>query len=464
MLPRMSVDEGNGTSETDARAPCAPFASLEAATQALWTDPPRLEGLTKEPAFQSLVAAYLGTYPDAGSRSTMEFALREAVRRLGLGAQNGLSWQDAASRLHRAARATTTRRLHLCPLDWAGNIPPLTFGPNAVRSFTHDELGRLLTEASASPTDALRGVDLAKLSQFRWLVVSETATVSKEPGRRILPGLFFNLGRDFGQIEPHRRRLPEAVERALFCLLTIPWEDLTRESGADWRPFQIPWAWTLEDDLFTRAASPPDPASLTWDYRYYDHADGELEEIEVPLEVRLDDGGTYSATTWMDDKAWRRFERAEASALLTPPVIHFYLAGLSADGIDEFLAHVATIEASLGQAADHRNYQTLPDGSRRATALTAWRLRQLLNDPEASKTFRVLFKLRSRYVHGESMDPISSIDRTIARRLARRCVCALIGVASSYPAPTDRSAWLDSLIPPPPPHPDTPAKARMRRP
>lgn len=458
----MTVDQDSESSPRDARGPDAVAFPLEAATQALWADPPPLERLTKAPAFEALITAYHEAYPNTGARSTLEYALREAVRRLGLGTPAGLSWQDAASRLRHAARATTTRRLHLCPLDWAGDIPSLTFGPNAVRSFSRDELGLLLTDASASPIDALRGLDLVRLSQFRWLVVSETVAIAREPGRRTLPGLWFNLGRDFGQIEPHRRRLPEAVERALFCLLAIAWEDLTRESSADWRPFQIPWAWTLEDDLFTRAATPPDPASLTWDYRYYDTADGELVEVEVPLAVRLDDDSDDSAMTWMDDEAWRRFERAEASVLLTPPVIHFFLAGLSADGIDEFLAHVATIEAALGQAADHGNSQVLPDGSRRATALTAWRLRQLLDDPDAAGTFRALFKLRSRYVHGEPMEPISGADRTTARRLARRCVCALVGVASSDLVPADRTAWLASLVPPPPPSPTKPVKTRKR--
>lgn len=424
---------------------------VEAAVRALWAHPPSLDRLAKSPAFHALVEAFAGSYPEAGSRATLDFALREAVRRLGLGSEAGLQWEDAASRIQRAASATTTHRLHLCPLDWAGEIPPLSFGPNAVRSYTRDELGQLIVEASASSFDALRGVDLTALSKFRWLIVRETVPTAAEPGRRILPGLWFNLDQDFGRIEPHRRRLPVAVERALFCLLAIPWEDLTRESSADWRPFQTPWVWTIEDDLFTRRSSPPDPSTLTWDLRYHEQEDGFVEEVEVPLEVRLDDDAEDSATSWMDDEAWSRFELATMSPVLTAPVIHFFIAGLLADGVDEFLAHVTTIEASLGQAADHGRHPALPDGSRGATARTAWRLGKILNDPSAAGTFRALFKLRSRYVHGEPMDPISSTDRTTARTLARRCVCALVSIASNEPAVTDRTAWLNRLIPPPPP-------------
>lgn len=451
----MTAHPQDETTSTDA-------LGVDAAVRALWADPPPLERLTKAAAFQALVTAYRETYPDAGSGSTLEFALREAVRRLGLDSGSDLSWEDAASRLHRAAKATMSQRLHLCPLDWAGEIPPLAFGPNAVRSFTRGELGQLLLKASASPFDALRGVDLTALSQFRWLIVREMVPIAGDPGRRVLPGLWFNMGQDFGRIDPHRRRLPEAVERALFCLLAIPWEDLTRESSADWRPFRTPWAWTIDDDLFARPASPPDPTSLTWVTHYYDYEDGEVEEIERPLEIALHDDTADSATAWMNDEAWRRFEQAEASALLTAPVLHFFIAGLLADGIDEFLAHVATIEACLGQAADHGDYRLLPDGTRGATARTAWRLGQLLDDSTAVDAFRTLFKLRSRYVHGEPMDPISGADRTAARRLARRCVCALVGVASTGPIPTDRKAWLEDLIPPPP-RPVNPPKAPKRR-
>lgn len=40
-----------------------------------------------------------------------------------------------------------------------------------------------------------------------------------------------------------------------------------------------------------------------------------------------------------------------------------------------------------------------------------------------------LFNLRSAYVHGRPMKPISSIDRFRARRLASRVVVALVGTA-----------------------------------
>lgn len=133
---------------------------------------------------------------------------------------------------------------------------------------------------------------------------------------------------------------------------------------------------------------------------------------------------------------------------MTAPVLHFSISGLLADGIDEFIAHIATIEASLGLASDHKRGQpALPNGRNTATARTAWRLGELLADPTAGDHFQRLFKLRSQYVHGELMDAIPGADRTTARRLARRCVCALVTVASALEGPLDRAAWLKSLVP-----------------
>lgn len=430
-------------------AHCATTNPLADTVRALWAQPPGHDDLTRAPAFKAFLTTYLDAYPNAGSRQTVEFALREALRRLGLGHAFALPWQDAAKRLDRAARATSSSRLHLCPLDWAGEIPAMSYGPNEVKTFTRDELAGLIVEAAASPIDALKGFDLAALAQFQWLVVREVTPIASSPGSRALPALF-NMSDEYGRIEPHRRRFPVTVERALFCLLAISWEELTQHSSSDWRPFQIPWIYTLDDDLFARPPSPPNPASLTWTYKYYDHDDGEVEEIETPLEIRLDDFGGDGAAIWMDDEAWNRFERAETSALLTAPVLHFFITGLLADGIDEFIAHVATIEASLGQASDHKKGQPeLPNGRNGATARTAWRLGQLLDDPLAAEGFRQLFKLRSRYIHGELMEAISGNDRTAARRLARRCVCALVAAACTDPLPADRPSWLGTLIPEP---------------
>ena len=60
--------------------------------------------------------------------------------------------------------------------------------------------------------------------------VVATFRFSPRPGRRRL-----------GEIEPHARKFPIAVEQALFALLLTPWEDLVGHADLNWRAFQTPW-------------------------------------------------------------------------------------------------------------------------------------------------------------------------------------------------------------------------------
>lgn len=88
------------------------------------------------------------------------------------------------------------------------------------------------------------------------------------------------------------------------------------------------------------------------------------------------------------------------------------------------------LEAALGLQSD---YGKKPKGDPRAgwsvTRIMAERVAALLADDASATEYDELFDLRSAYVHGRPMKPISSIDRFRARRLARRVVVALVETA-----------------------------------
>jgi hypothetical protein len=46
--------------------------------------------------------------------------------------------------LHAAIERRQARRLHLCPLDNADDLPELTFGPNRIARFAAAELEKLV--------------------------------------------------------------------------------------------------------------------------------------------------------------------------------------------------------------------------------------------------------------------------------------------------------------------------------
>ncbi|PBB39719.1 hypothetical protein CK221_02630 [Mesorhizobium sp. WSM3868] len=393
-------------------------------------------------------------YQSAGSKDAVNFALSHALHGLGYRWSDGaparfaVSPAIAAARLDQAFRQTEARLVHLCPLDLGDEVPELRFGPNAIRNFTAEELDDLLDTDGLSRKRPGWRFDSQRFSRFAWLVVEEIVVLPGKSGGRVLPGLFADLRQDFGRIGPHKRHFPAPVEAALFALLTASWEEVTSYSDLDWRPFRVPWVHTLSDDLFARRATPPDADTLSWEPDFYEDEDGAMVELERPARLPLTDGA-IPQTAYLDDTAWTELSEARRSPLFHRPIEHFVIRAFASDGIDEFLAHVTVIEAALGQPIDHDSRKRPKiSGQRRqgATARVAWRLAALLDDASAGERYLALFKERSDFLHGQAMQDIPSQVRLDARRLARRCVCALIGAATSPSPPENQDAFLNELL------------------
>lgn len=387
------------------------------------------------PAFVALREECQRRFPNAGSKDGLNFALSAAVDRLGMSSRPkaaGFNIPDpakAAQQLEAAFVATTFRRTHLCPLDVADEFPDVEFGPNAVRDLPWEGFRDLFV-----PLGSYAAKLDPRFAQFRWLIVQEEVAVEFEPGRRALPFLFQNMNEDFAKIDPHAKKFPVALERALFALLLAPWEDLVSHADSNWRAFQIPWSYTIDEDLFTRPATLPSADSLNWEPDYYRDEDGEIvEEVERPLAYHFQ-GALEGVETWVNDARWRDIEAALASPLFSTPVSHFLVAAFLTTGIDEFIGHLTSLEAALGLRADQARERTL--GARVAA---------LLKDPDAAVTYGRLFNLRSEFVHGRPMAAISGNDRNDARRLARRVADALVGHAQSPAAA--RQDYLQALAP-----------------
>ncbi len=421
----------------------------------LWRhEGPVTGNLYAAPAFVSLRETCQRLYQSAGSKEAVNFALSQALYSLGFRwnddapARFAVSSGIAAARLERAFRQTEARLVHLCPLDLGDDLPELRFGPNAIRNFTAEELDDLLDPDGLSRKRPGWRFESQRFSRFAWLVVEEIVGLPGKSGGRALPGLFADLRQDFGRIEPHKRRFPAPVEAALFALLTVPWEDVTSYSDVDWRPFRVPWVHTLSDDLFARRSTPPDADTLSWEPDFYEDNDGAMVEVERPTRLPLTDAA-IPQTAYLDDSAWIELMEARRSSLFQGPIEHFAIRAFASDGIDEFLAHVTMIEAALGQPIDHDpRKRPKITGQRRqgATARVAWRLAALLDEASAGDRYLALFKARSDFLHGQAMQDIPSHVRLDARRLARRCVCALVGAAISPSPPENQDVFLSELL------------------
>ncbi|GJE02168.1 hypothetical protein [Methylobacterium isbiliense] len=171
---------------------------------------PGPDNLFSSPEFVRLKEALQRLYPEVGKPV---FALGTALRSLGLPSglpQDGqyLSFppDEAARRLDLAVRAKRARRLHLAPPDLADDLPPLQFGPAALRRFSADELRAVVDAPRLARVFPPASFEAERFAECQWLVVEKDVPLDRPPEARAMPVLFTDMRQDFGRIEPHSLR------------------------------------------------------------------------------------------------------------------------------------------------------------------------------------------------------------------------------------------------------------------
>jgi hypothetical protein len=135
-----------------------------------------------------------------------------------------------------------------------------------------------------------------------------------------------------------------------------------------------------------------------------------------------------------------------STPLFETPVKHFLVRAALSDGMDQIMAHMTTIEAALGLESDFSKKGRPKNDQIGATARLTKRVEELLADPQAGEDYKALFETRSAFVHGRAIQgPLPGSVRTIARRLARRVVVALIDASNGPSGQAPRADFLNSL-------------------
>ena len=412
--------------------------SMIAAVEALWRIPrPGPDNLLAAPSFGALSELCRAEY--GGDKPV--FALSTALRSLGLpchlpakNAGIALDPVSAANAIDAAYGRKTTLRRHLCPLDLADELPPLSFGSARVAQFSADDLASLFDAPRLARNFPNQPLDAKRLAQFHWLVVEDEIELDPRPEARTAPFVYMTFNRDFGEIDPHLGRFPPAVEAALFFLLLAPWEQWSTMQEVDWRGFRVPWIYTVDDDLFIRPAPPPSADSLTLEPWIVEDNWGEEIELERPTTLHLDDDAKSGLASFTDS-AWKQLEAARVTSVFETPVAHFLVRAFLADGMDEVMAHMTAIEAAVGLEMDHKKWlRPKLDPHKKVSSATervAARVAALLNDRASVQAYKDLFELRSTFVHGRAgLQKVSTAQRVTARGLARGVARGLVDVAS----------------------------------
>ncbi len=208
----------------------------------------------------------------------------------------------------------------------------------------------------------------------------------------------------------------------------------------------------MTDDIFVSNAVLPDEAdTLSWEPVIFTDTNGNEVEEERPMTLPLNDEAIPQLAKKLSEALWALSTFVRDARSTRRPLQHFLVRAFLDDGIDEFLAHLITIEAALGLPEDHfpRVRQQLRGRKKNnpgASDRLKWRVGGLLDDREACKTFERLYKRRSDFIHGKQMDRIGGSEKVDARRLARRCVSAILKHIESSAEAFSYEEFLQKLL------------------
>ena len=312
---------------------------------------------------------------------------------------NGAPWFDGAApaagetavALHSAFLRPSIRRTYLVPLDRlfledpssgsGREVTSVRFGPNEVVRLDRDELARRV------PVDALRRFGARyefpteDLGGFCWLATSCT----EHPGpleRRTWLNVLNTTIKDVTTVGLFRSTFPVPVEHALFALLLVLVKD---PEDTPWKPFRIPWTVSVTDDLFSDAVTAPDASKLTikvvGDHRGH---------FEVPDQSEIFEFGDTRRQALQ--RRWNEFQTMLARAHTEhanfhPLTRHFFVKALSEHGVDEVLANLSCLEATLQLKRD------------RSRAALRRRYARLVDHHKASQWLKRAYRLRDDYLH-----------------------------------------------------------------
>jgi hypothetical protein len=348
--------------------------------------------------------------------------------------------EDAAARLHAAFLLREVRRKYVVPLDRlglsdaakrfsGGELQRLTFGPCEVAVLDAAEFAaHVRAEALARFGDRYR-LDSQDFAEFYYLVMTaegEAGPIWKRGSDSIRA---INLPVDsVGNPRLYEPVYAEVLGKAIFTMLLRFAKD-PREAHEG--PFAIPWVYSvtddpfshpehnsITDDPFSHPEQVPDPSSLTrtpfgdpdeenWVPYRGEGLEFQKEQIETALQ-----------------ETWDGLEAALCARQLHPLAEHFFLKGFRDQGIDQIIANLSCIEATLMLKEKNGSEKMLR------------RYQNLVRDEDCLKWLKDGYKFRNKYLHslGQPGDILSWEDLAKTRWAVAKALDAYLSFAVCHPA------------------------------
>ena len=314
---------------------------------------------------------------------------------------------EIALRLHRAFLSSQINRTYFVPLDRLSlmdrsvrphkNVKNIHFGPNEVVLLTSAELRQRIPQDGLKRFGHQFEFPIERLDDRYWLIVTtvENAGVIWE---RTWRRFMYHPIDTFGKSPMFKSTFPNEIEEAILVLL-LSWKKEPIDRA--WNPFTIPWVYSLTNDTFARPNPAPNPSALSWDL-VGDHS----EVLEVPDQSEIvnltDDKIDSIRQRWSKLQTVLRKTDAEGTSF-HPLTLHFFIKAFSEEGIDEIIATISCIEATL-QLPEERNRTELMK-----------RYRRLVNADNCYQWLDNAFKLRREYIHSLGNPKATIIFKDLAR-------------------------------------------------
>jgi hypothetical protein len=343
-----------------------PPESVRSSIAELWNTRITVETAFKSGAFRLLEINCASTYSGLkGSRFAKQTNLESARRELQSALQNFIRWNGApwygslspdadetALRLHEAFLAKEVNRTYFVPLDRLSledcaqrprqRLEHARFGPNEILLLKTADLATRVRSKALARFDQWHTFPIEHLHDFYWLVVSTCEEAGPIWSRTWHAMLHETLG-EIGHLPIFEPIYPQPVEDALFVLLHCL---VRKPSEIPWKPFAVPWTYSVTDDSFSEPHRTPDHSALT----RIPVGDPD-DEFEAP------DRSEIFETTRdrLEEALGQRWLRLQASlarggterANFHPLTKHFFVKALTENGIDEIVANISCIEATL---------------------------------------------------------------------------------------------------------------------
>jgi len=358
----------------------------------------------------------------------LQLALHNFFRR------NGAPWygtnvpkaDETAFRLHSAFLATNVQTRYLIPLDrFALNdptldpqqvVPALRFGQNEIRELPKESLRELIPYKTLQRFGSSYEFPLEDLSGFHWLICN----VQEEAGplwRRTWLRILYQPLDLIGTVPVFASNFSAETEDALFVLLLT---FLKKPDDTPWKPFSVPWIYSLTDDPFADVSRTPDHSVLTCTL-----VGGPDDHAELP-----DQSESFDITNQLRDEVHRRWSHYKRTSSITNPKLanfhpltrHFFVKALIEHGIDEIVAAISCMEATL----------RLPDEWNRTKLKN--RYTRLVHDTNASDWLDRAYNLRNDYLHGlaNAAATVTWKDLAQTRWCVARAVDEYLNVTSKH--------------------------------